>query len=494
MKKLLMFFLCLLLIGSYSRTDHFKMANVSQVTLNDSVLEKNDIQDLLLNLDHMTESEAISGEAFELKIDRYIGDDLYRVFLDYNFDYIVLEKEGEYFKTPYNASYFYESPITESLFDYIYYRNHEIILDQPIESGKRSLKYLFSDNNWHEISEQYGKTTTLELSSDVDFKVDSHGGNTTMVLNGEIIDHFYLPEKNGFYELVITTTWEDPLFTARDETHIDIQVKKPVVFSLSKESIEQGEVNTLTVMNTDVMPSIESSYMEGLYFNPIVDGFECVIPSTYYTTPGVYEILVSLEDQNETFSFEVLDRDFRIQYLTVSSSTVASTQTDEAYEQYRKYYKAALLEETYQAERVSFILPTEGRLTTEFGENRYVNNQKTSYHHAGWDIANNQGTEVFASGDGEVVLSMPLTVTGNSIVISHGKGLFTTYFHLNELIANEGDLVKQGDLIGKMGTTGFSTGNHLHFSISYYQMNLEPGYFIYNTRITKENYKEFFNQ
>jgi murein DD-endopeptidase MepM/ murein hydrolase activator NlpD len=85
---------------------------------------------------------------------------------------------------------------------------------------------------------------------------------------------------------------------------------------------------------------------------------------------------------------------------------------------------------------------------------------------------------------------MPLILTGNSVVIDHGQGLFSVYFHLDKLFVSTVEFVKRGQLIGAVGSTGFSTGPHLHFTMSCAQSNIEPGYMLYDRSITKNNYLE----
>ena len=136
------------------------------------------------------------------------------------------------------------------------------------------------------------------------------------------------------------------------------------------------------------------------------------------------------------------------------------------------------------------MLPTKGRLTTEFGESRTVNGAPTTYRHNGIDIGAPRGTEVIATNSGKVVLAYELILTGNTVIIDHGEGIFSAYDHMDTLLVAEGDFVEQSQMIGTVGTTGFSTGPHLHFMISYFDINLEPGYFLYGEPSTKENYTE----
>ena len=139
-------------------------------------------------------------------------------------------------------------------------------------------------------------------------------------------------------------------------------------------------------------------------------------------------------------------------------------------------------------------MPVSGRLTTEFGETRYVNDFPTSYRHLGLDIAADEGGEVKAANRGKVVLARSLTLTGNTVMIDHGEGLFSVYHHMRDLSVKTGEIVGRGQKIGAVGTTGFSTGPHLHFMISYYSTNLEPGYFLVGQPITYENYQEYFSK
>ena len=109
---------------------------------------------------------------------------------------------------------------------------------------------------------------------------------------------------------------------------------------------------------------------------------------------------------------------------------------------------------------------------------RYVNDSITSYRHSGLDIAIDRGTPIMATNSGVVNLAQQLILTGNTIVIDHGLGIFSTYFHMDSLNVENGQMVTKGDIIGTVGSTGFSTGPHLHWTMSYYRTNLDPYLFI----------------
>jgi murein DD-endopeptidase MepM/ murein hydrolase activator NlpD len=110
-----------------------------------------------------------------------------------------------------------------------------------------------------------------------------------------------------------------------------------------------------------------------------------------------------------------------------------------------------------------FVQPVEGRISTQFGQMRYTNGNFTS-RHAAIDIAAPEGTPIAAAAGGRVVLAEELYVSGKAVIIDHGLWLFTYYYHLSEIGVKAGDEVKAGDLIGKVGSTGYSTGPHLHYA------------------------------
>jgi hypothetical protein len=106
--------------------------------------------------------------------------------------------------------------------------------------------------------------------------------------------------------------------------------------------------------------------------------------------------------------------------------------------------------------------PTTGITTSNFGEMRSTNGG-AYYPHSGTDIASDEGTPIYAPAAGVVAIAEAQYLYGNFILIDHGLGLFTGYGHTSQILVTPGQYVNQGDLIAYMGTTGFSTGPHLHW-------------------------------
>lgn len=121
-------------------------------------------------------------------------------------------------------------------------------------------------------------------------------------------------------------------------------------------------------------------------------------------------------------------------------------------------------EATATGHDIIFSIPSEGQITATFGERIHPKTNERIFHD-GIDIVNEEGSEVRAAADGQVIKADYNGDYGFHIVIEHGDGWRTEYRHLQELLASEGDAVEAGDRIGLMGSTGKSTGPHLHFSI-----------------------------
>jgi hypothetical protein len=105
-------------------------------------------------------------------------------------------------------------------------------------------------------------------------------------------------------------------------------------------------------------------------------------------------------------------------------------------------------------------------IISQFGSRRTYNDDPGVYYHTGLDLGYCKGTDVYAPAGGTVVGVFPdQVVRGNAIVIDHGLGVYTIYMHLNNILVEQGAVVESGQLIGIIGTTGRSTGPHLHFEV-----------------------------
>lgn len=108
--------------------------------------------------------------------------------------------------------------------------------------------------------------------------------------------------------------------------------------------------------------------------------------------------------------------------------------------------------------------PSSGRITSGFG-GRSSPTEGASTNHKGIDIGASTGSSIVAAAAGEVIISTYSYSAGNYIMINHGGGVYTVYMHCSELLVSAGTTVSQGQTIAKVGSTGYSTGPHLHFGV-----------------------------
>jgi murein DD-endopeptidase MepM/ murein hydrolase activator NlpD len=116
--------------------------------------------------------------------------------------------------------------------------------------------------------------------------------------------------------------------------------------------------------------------------------------------------------------------------------------------------------------------------TSPFGQRRSYNGGPFNDYHAGQDFGAPAGVTVTAPANAMVALAEPLTVRGNAVLLDHGGGVYTGYWHLSELRVAPGQRVAAGDLIGLVGNTGLSTGAHLHWEMRIYGVAVNPMQFL----------------
>ncbi|MBI3761424.1 MAG: M23 family metallopeptidase [Chloroflexi bacterium] len=112
-----------------------------------------------------------------------------------------------------------------------------------------------------------------------------------------------------------------------------------------------------------------------------------------------------------------------------------------------------------------FALPFGGRVSSPFGIVRTYNNGQFVSSHTGTDFTGRPGSPIYAAAAGVVVVAEPLTVRGNATLIDHGWGVYTGYWHQSEIKVEVGDVVRAGQEIGLLGSTGRVTGPNLHWEL-----------------------------
>jgi murein DD-endopeptidase MepM/ murein hydrolase activator NlpD len=127
--------------------------------------------------------------------------------------------------------------------------------------------------------------------------------------------------------------------------------------------------------------------------------------------------------------------------------------------------------------RGSWAKPTAGEETSPFGTKRTYNKKKHN-RHFGWDLDGKVGDAITAANRGRVVLAKDRFYSGGTVVIDHGEGLFTMYFHMSRIDVKPGQIVEKGQGLGAVGASGQVTGPHLHFTVKLGGLSQDPKYLV----------------
>ena len=194
---------------------------------------------------------------------------------------------------------------------------------------------------------------------------------------------------------------------------------------------------------------------------------------------GAATLTVELESpsgEQQTLTRKIqVDKKWRpTQYLSMSGSNEAKYEDPQADKEEVLVFDA--LEDLQPGIRWkgNFVDPSSGPRSSPYGVRR-VRNGRTAGFHRGLDYAGAWGSPIYAPADGKVTLVGPgFTLLGNCAIVNHGEGLTGLYLHMSSINVTEGQMVKKGDLIGKIGNTGASTGPHLHYATYFHGVPIDP--------------------
>jgi murein DD-endopeptidase MepM/ murein hydrolase activator NlpD len=252
--------------------------------------------------------------------------------------------------------------------------------------------------------------------------------------------------------------------------------------SWSPQELRQGEVLFVQVKPETQVASVEGD-LDGtpiFFYEQEGGGLAGIVGVDLATSPGQRYLRVTIKDPEgrsfeRVFELQVQKVEFEVQRLTLPEEMVAlkGEALQRVLEDNKKMLRIFNQVRPERLWRHPFVTPVEGPITSAFGLRRILNNEPRSPH-SGVDIGAPEGTEVGACNDGIVVFVQELYLCGKTIIIDHGFGLYSMYFHLLETRVKEGDSVQVGDCIGLVGATGRVTGPHLHWGIRLLGARVDP--------------------
>ena len=272
--------------------------------------------------------------------------------------------------------------------------------------------------------------------------------------------------KKAFLLLLTTLVWlcPNPSFAGA--------VPK-VRVTLSPKKVGPGDLLLITVKNTN--GPVEGTFDgKKIYFNAARNAYKALVGIDLFSEPRKYALELAYDGKTFQRFVNVSKKAYPIQHLTLPKDMVELSPENEArVERDQKKTAAIWPNQTDRLWAGNFKNPREGEIVTKFGVKRFLN-QTPKNPHTGVDVSANEGDEVFAPNSGVAALVDDLYFSGNSIVLDHGQGIYTMFFHLSKVLVAPGQQVKKGDVIGLVGSTGRSTGAHLHWGARVQGARVDP--------------------
>ena len=230
----------------------------------------------------------------------------------------------------------------------------------------------------------------------------------------------------------------------------------------------QGEVGIVTV-NGDKGGKPEILWNEKrITLTPVIENkvWTAFIGVDLTLRPGKYKLKTIVGEHTDTKFIHVFKMDYGVRRLTVPKSMEAlDEQTLKRVKRESRRIKKLFLKSAQNPLwKGAWVRPVNGPVVSPFGRRSIINGAERSPH-SGVDLKAAEGVPVKAANNGAVVLADDCFFGGVSVIIDHGGGIHSMYFHLSTSLVNTGQMVKKGDVIGLSGSSGRVTGPHLHFGV-----------------------------
>lgn len=272
--------------------------------------------------------------------------------------------------------------------------------------------------------------------------------------------------------IMIIGLWAFPrIFLGGSSPQPDVYISSKVVaqgdLSLIRVIVKKGQTPQVTWMKKEVylVPNHQKTDWIGF------------LGADLATRPGRYRVQVKIPnpDHEKHIEIEIIKKDYGVRRLTLPKNMV-----DLDKETIRRVKKeSAIMKNLLEAPPSAplwngpFLRPVIGKVIGPFGQRSIINNQPRSPH-SGLDLKAERGSPIKAVNRGSVVLAGDHFFSGMSVVIDHGGGIQSMYFHLDRILVQVGQVVAKGDIIGLVGSTGRATGPHLHWGMRINGARIDP--------------------
>ncbi len=260
-----------------------------------------------------------------------------------------------------------------------------------------------------------------------------------------------------------------------------------VTYSVSSEKVANAQTMLFEIKSDEAFSKAYVAYLGvryPFYQHPSKDGVHyALVPTGYYVKPkkknAVIVTIVQGEKHYISVPIMIVKGKYKSERLKVVSSRATISKKNrarikrenrEAMKIYHTFTKTSYISKP-------FLRPMKSKITSAFGTKRVFNGVLKSYH-SGTDFRAAVGTPLVAANAGKVVLVKNRFFAGNSVIIDHGQGIYTGYYHMSKFKVKKGDMVERGEVIGLAGATGRVTGPHLHFAVHVGGVGVDPMQFL----------------
>jgi murein DD-endopeptidase MepM/ murein hydrolase activator NlpD len=237
-----------------------------------------------------------------------------------------------------------------------------------------------------------------------------------------------------------------------------------------------GPGDVVTIVTGTVSGPVEGTFNgKSIHFNSAKKTSKAIIGIDLNIEPGKYPLEVIINGKKILKNIRIVKKKYPIQRLTLPGDMVELSPENEARADREQARTDAIWPvDSVRFWRGNFIEPLPGKeLGTPFGVRRIINKIPKNSH-SGVDVTAEEGEPVHAPNNGVAVLVDDLFFSGNSVVLDHGQGIYTMFFHLSKSTVKRGHMVMKGDVIGLVGSTGRSTGAHLHWGVRMQGARVDP--------------------
>ncbi|MBU1026470.1 MAG: M23 family metallopeptidase [Candidatus Margulisbacteria bacterium] len=240
----------------------------------------------------------------------------------------------------------------------------------------------------------------------------------------------------------------------------------------------QGKVLSVKLVSAEGVAGVKARFLnQDFKLFRTSDDYHGVVGVPLNQKPGYYnlKLIITRADgktQNLTKQLKVWATRFSFSKFWLKPSKNKLRRRSLINEEWAQIEKVLRIEEDNQFWLGKFAKPVKGKISQGFGHKQIINGRGAGSHR-GTDFAVLNGTKVFAPNYGKVVFAKKLSAFGGTMVLDHGQGIHTLYFHLSKLIAPIGKVVTRGELIALSGNSGISSGPHLHWGMSVHNLRVD---------------------